>query len=185
MGYDRIMMEQGEIQDFSVADELNQENELAPKLISHKRKGRVPGALVIAAALATIAVGAGYLWLNYDRLVALYVAQPVAAPAVGITIDTVTSKDFQIFQQRTAESMQSAVQDIAALQTDMKRLSEQLSVLASKTDAVRIVEQPAAPLTPARPSVVAPRKKPPIPKPAGAISVGGAPLPAAAAQDHQ
>jgi hypothetical protein len=185
MGYDEIMMEQGDIQDSFVADELSQESEPGPVPILHKRKGRASGTLLFAAALAAIAGGGGYLWLNYDRLVALYVAHPVAAPAVGITVETVTLKDFQMFEQRMAESMQSAVQDIAALQTDMKRLSEQLSVLASKTDAVRIVEQPAPPVTSARPSVVATRKKPPIPKPAGAISVGGAPLPAAAAQDHQ
>jgi hypothetical protein len=185
MGYDEIMMEQGEIRGSFVADELSQEDEPAPVPILHKRKGRAPGALLFVAALGAIAGGVGYLWLNFDRMVASYVAQPVPAPAVGITVETVTLKDFQIFEQRTAESMQSAVQDIAALQSDMKRLSEQLSVLASKPDRVPIVEQPATAVAPARPSVVATRKKPPIPKPAGAISVGGAPLPAAPAPDHQ
>jgi hypothetical protein len=90
MGYDKIMMEQGENQDSFVADELNQENDPAPEPILRKRKGRAPWALLIAAALAAIAGGAGYLWLNDDHLVAVHVAQPVAAPAVGITVETVT-----------------------------------------------------------------------------------------------
>jgi hypothetical protein len=168
-----------------VADELNQGNYPAPESMLHTRTGGALRALVIAAPLVAAAGGSGYLWLNYDRLVALYIAQPVAVPAAAITEETVTLKDFQFFQRQTAESIQSAAQDIALLQTDMKRLSEQLSALASRTDAVQAVEQSAPPVVPARPSVIAPRKKPPIPKPAGAISVGGAPLLAAPAQDHQ
>ena len=85
--------------------------------------------------------------------------------------------------------MQSAAQDIAAQKTDLKNLSDQVAALAAKIDAL----QPAAAPTPlqtavqlgvpVQPAVIEPHKKTAPIKPTGRISVGGAPLPAAADQD--
>lgn len=143
---------------------------------------RVRGFLVFFAALAVGAAATAYLLLNYDRLVQQVssVGSPVAAPLVARDEDAVTLRDFQAFQQLTGDSLKAATQDIAAERTDLKTLSDQVSALAARIEAMQSTATlpPSQPAIPARPPPVGERKKPPVAKPVGRISVGGAPLPA-------
>ena len=161
-------------------------------VLLRKRRIEAPRALVIVGVLALIAAAAGYLWLNYDRFIEAATAR--AVPPEGANVEEmVTLKDFQSFQQQTAESTRSTNQDIAAEQADLRKLSDQVSALTARIDALQSAAEsaPAQPATlaepviPPRPAAIAPRKKPRIPKPAGPISVGGTPLPLAPAQVTQ
>ena len=162
-----------------MADELDYEIYPDQKP-SPRRRGRARRVFSIVVALAAIAGASAYGWLNYGRLVqaASSAPSPVAAAVAGNAEETVTLKDFQSFQQQTAQSLQSVDQGIAAQKADLSRLSDQLSALAARLDALQTAAAPApAPVAPARPAVGAQRKKPPVARPAGPISVGGAPLP--------
>jgi hypothetical protein len=173
-----------------VADQLTLEIHPKPHpVLLQKRRIGGSGALVIVAALTVIAAAAGYLWLNYDRFIEASSARPVAAPEPANVEEMVTLKDFQSFQQQTTESMRSTKEDIAAEQADLKKLSDQVWALATRIDALQTPAEtaaaqpvvPAQPVIPQRPAA----KKPRRPKPAGPISVGGAPLPTAPAQVDQ
>jgi uncharacterized coiled-coil protein SlyX len=153
--------------------------------VLQKRRIGVSRALVIVGGLALIAAAAGYLWLNYDRFIEAASARAEAAPEAANVEEMVTLKEFQSFQQLTAESLRSTNQDIAAQQADLRKLSDQVSALTARIDVLQSAAEPAPaqpatlaePVIPPRPAAIAPRKKPRIPKPAGPISVGGAPLP--------
>jgi uncharacterized coiled-coil protein SlyX len=169
---------------FPVADELDYEIYQDRKQLP-RRRGRATRLLLIVAALSVIAAGSAYGWLNYGRPIqpASLAPSPVAAAEAKNTQETVALKDFQSFQQQTAQSLQSMDQGIAAQKAELTRLSDQLSALAAKIDAMQTAAAPAPPpAVPARPAVTAPRKRQPVARPAGAISVGGAPLPTAPAQ---
>jgi hypothetical protein len=148
--------------------------------------------------LAVIAAAA-YLWLNYDGLVheVSFAEQRAAAPVVNSAEENVPLKDFQSFERQITETLQSAAQDIAAQKAELKNLSDQMSALAAKIDALQGGAPPtgsfSAPVetrpgsqqaAPARPTVVGAQKKPPAPKTTGRISVGGAPLPPAPPVDR-
>jgi uncharacterized coiled-coil protein SlyX len=166
----------------------HQPNELEPgaqRILGapRSRKGRTLAAFVL---LAIAGAAAAYGWLNYDGI-----AQTVfstARPATAQPVDdkeTVSVEDFQAFQKQTADSLQSANADLVAQKVDLKRLSEQMSALSTRLDAM----QSAAPKTPpqqaapARTPVSAARKKPSAAS-AGPISVGGSPLPPNPADDR-
>ena len=107
-------------------------------------------------------------------------APPGAAPA-AVPDKTVGLKDFQAFQQQVAGTVQSTAQLVAAQQAEIKRLSDQVSALAAKIDALQrpaASAQAAAPVPPPPPAQAqAARKKPAAAKPPPGISTGGAPLP--------
>jgi cell division protein FtsB len=135
----------------------------------------------VAAALAMLGVASALLWHTFgDGLPALpsfaSVTGPSAAPAVAAADKPVGLKDFQAFQQQIAEPMQSTAQLLAAQQAELKRLSDQVSALTAKIDAI---EHPpaSAQAAVAAPPPVAPRKKPVAAKLPAGISTGGAPLP--------
>lgn len=132
----------------------------------------------IASAFAWRAYGGGPLTLPSF---AFATGQP-AAPAV-VADKPVGLKDLQALQQQIAGPLQSNAQLLTAQQAEIKRLSDQLSALAAKVEAL---ERPPASAqaslpasAPPSPAPVAPRKKPAAPKSPPGISVGGAPLPPA------
>lgn len=140
----------------------------------------------VFAGLALLGSTSALLWRSYGGTLP---AMPSfasttgssAAPAAAASADKpVALKDFQAFQQQIAGSMQSTAQLLAVQQAEMKRLSDQVSVLAAKID---LLQRPAAAAQAALPaqapqaSAPAARKKPPARKPPASISVGGAPLP--------
>ena len=133
-------------------------------VLLQKRRIDAPRALVIFGALALIAAAAGYLWLNYDRFI-----EAASARAEGANVEQmVTLKDFQSFQQQTAESTRSTKQDIAAEQADLRKLSDQVSALTARIDALQSAAEsaPAQPATlaepviPPRPAAIATRSSP-------------------------
>lgn len=169
-----------------------------------RRRRRTPRVLLAVSVLAVsvlavIAAGAAYVWLNYDRLVdeVSFARHQDAAPVVDRAEETVLLKDFQSFQRQISETLQSAAQNIAAQKADLKNLSDQMSALAARINALQGGAPPTGsfsapvearpgrqPAAPARPTVVAAQKKPPAPKTTGPISVGGAPLPSAPPADR-
>ena len=143
--------------------------------------------LMTVGLVVVIAAGCFYLWLNYGGL--LQAESGVGhQTAALISPETVSLEDFQSFQRQTADALQSAVQDRAAQKADFKSLSDQLSALTAKVDALQSAtaqasQQPA--VAPAQPPIIASaRRKPSAPKTTGAISVGGAPLPASPSNGH-
>ena len=149
--------------------------------------GRSYKGLVVVIALMVLAAAA-FVWLSYgERLAELSGAAPERPVSVG---DSVATAEFTAFQAQTSASLQSATQLLASQQTELKRLSDQLAALTARIDGLQGTIAAAAPpvaatsapaaAAPAAPRPTAPRKRPASPAaPAGAISVGGAPLPGA------
>jgi hypothetical protein len=83
---------------------------------------------------------------------------------------------------RGTTTLDSLKQGLASQQTDVKKLSAQLSVLAAKVDVLQSAVMPETTSSisqmrgRARASAMARRKMSRLPKPAGPVSVGGAPL---------
>jgi len=71
-------------------------------------------------------------------------------------------KDFQAFQQQITAQTQAATQLLGSQQAEIKRLSEQITVLATKLDAV---QRSVAAVQVAPPPAPMPIKPAPIPMP--------------------
>ena len=167
--------------DFAVAQLFDSEFDETGEQYREAPEPRRWVGVAVAAGLAVAGVASAFVWHAWrDSLPALpsfaSVTAPVAAPPADAPDKTVGLKDFQAFQQQIAGTMQSTAQLLAAQQAEIKRLSDQVSTLTAKIDAL---QRPAASAQAAIPPHVAPvaRKKPAAPKPAPAISTGGAPLP--------
>lgn len=155
-----------------------------------QRRRRSPRVLLYVCILAAVAGTSGYVWLNYDSLAKLaFAGRSPAAPVLDSGDSGVTQKDFEALKRQLAQSLQSTIENIDAQKAELKRLSDQVTALAAKVDALHSAPQtagslsselrpgPQQPVVPARPPVITARKKPPAPKTNGPISVGGAPLP--------
>ena len=161
-----------------MADDFDPHIQLDRQQILHRR-GLAPKVLISVGVLAVIACAFAYVLLDDDGLVQAIssAAPPAAAPVVASDEETMNLRDFQSFQRQTADSLQSVAQDIAAQKADLNRLSDQVSALSAKIDALQKSSAVPQPAVPPQPSVMTARKKPPAPKTTGPISVGGAPLP--------
>jgi uncharacterized coiled-coil protein SlyX len=153
------------------ADEVDDQSRQAPG-----RRRWIPIAVV--AGLVMFGAGSALLWHVWGiGLPALPSFTSAKAPA-DVPDKTVGLKDFQAFQQQIAGAMQSTAQLVAAQQAEIKRLSDQVSALSAKIDAL---QRPAAPAQAAAPAPPPPppaaRKKPAAAKLPPGISTGGAPLP--------
>jgi hypothetical protein len=112
------------------------------------------------------------------------VASVASSPAT-VAVKPVALSDLQALQQQVAGSVQSTERLVAAQQTEIKRLSDQVVVLSGKLD---LLQRPlssaqgalpaAAPAPAPKPVAAAKPKKPALVQSTGAISTGGAPLPA-------
>lgn len=154
--------------------------------------------IVVVAVLVVLGAGAAFGWLNYgDRLAELpfFNGAPGSTASIAAA-DSVSAADFAAFQQQTSASLQAATQLLATQQAELKRLSDQIAGLTARIDGLQGAMTPAA-AAPAQPATTtlaapvpeaaaaaprptAPRKRPAPSRPAGAISIGGAPLPGAA-----
>jgi uncharacterized coiled-coil protein SlyX len=139
---------------------------------------------VAAGLLAATGVASAFAWRAYGGVpltlpsFASGTGQP-AAPAVAAD-KPVGLKDLQALQQQIAGSLQSNAQLLAAQQAELKRLSDQVSALTGKVEALEHPPASAQASLPASaPPSAAPRKKPAAPKLPPGISTGGAPLPVA------
>ena len=118
---------------------------------------------------------------NFNRVAAQ--PPPKTAPApIPDPIVRAALTDIQLSQRQNAVVLESLTQSSATQQADLKRISRQLSLLTAQVDTL---QNPATPLTTSsiphsnpRARVVRASRKviPPLPKPAGPVSVGGAPL---------
>lgn len=132
--------------------------------------------IAAVAGLAIFAGAAAYLLLNYDRL---FDTAPVVQLPIAVSVEeTVSLEDFKSFQQDLAAKLEAVRQATADQRADLGRLADQMSALAAKVDNLQTVAVAAPVPVPVRPPVVAMTKRQVAPrKPAGTISVGGAPLP--------
>jgi hypothetical protein len=176
-----------------------------PEAVQLGASSRVPAILVSLSALAVIgAATANFLpsfnhfslpsfnrfslpnfnqfsLPNFNRFAAQSphetASAPIPDPAVSATL-----KDIQLSQQQNAAVLVSLTQSSATQQTDLKRISRQLSSLAAQADALQNAVMPlttsSIPHSNRRARLVRTSRKiiPPLPKPFGPVSVGGAPL---------
>ncbi|WP_371423296.1 hypothetical protein [Tardiphaga sp.] len=191
-----------------MADAFNNEINVGPPPVTLPKR-RSFGPLGIIVVLLILGGGGGYLWLNYREALTDMVQAVTGstgsrdgAPVLASAAEGgVSATDFAAFQQQTGSSIQAATELLTAQQAELKRLSDQIQGLTTqvvgltaKIDALQgrgvlappapaavptapVAAVPAAPVA-ARPAPTAPRKRP-ADRPAGAISVGGAPLPTA------
>jgi uncharacterized coiled-coil protein SlyX len=145
-----------------------------------KPKGRALVRIFVAVMLAGAGSGSALLWRAYGMgLPAFPSFTSVATTAAPVADTPVGLIDLQAFQQQMAGSMQSTERLLTAQQAEIKRLSDQVSVLSAKLDLLQrpiASAQAALPAPAPKPAAPAPRKKPAAVQPAGAISTGGAPL---------
>ena len=162
--------------------------------------GRSFKGLVIVALLVVVGA-AGFAWLAYGDRLAELPSMTSSGPNGAVTASdtsSVATAEFLAFQQQTTAALQSANQLLTTQQAELKRLSDEVTGLTAKIDQLQgsvAAVRAAPPLVAPRPSAApapaaapvaaapapaaptAPRKRPTTPRPAGAISVGGAPLP--------
>jgi uncharacterized coiled-coil protein SlyX len=125
--------------------------------ILFERPRRTAVMLASFAAIAIMALApAYYLWFNYDRSIepassgAAAVAR-VADPGAGITLEKL-----QAAQQQTSSELATMNQNLAATKAELQKLSDQVSVLAARVDALQ-----SAPPSPSASSIARqPSKKP-------------------------
>jgi hypothetical protein len=126
----------------------------------------------------------GFSWPDLNRFVPQSphetASVPIPDPAVSAAL-----KDIQQSQQQNAVVLVSLSQNSATQQTDLKRISRQLSALAVQVDTLQSAVSAIPPLTTSsiphsnpRARIVRTSRKidPPLPPPVGPVSVGGAPL---------
>jgi hypothetical protein len=132
---------------------------------------------------------------NFNRVAAQ--TPPKTAPApIPDPIVRAALLDIQLSQKQNADVLVSLTQSSASQQADLKRISRQLALLTAQVDSLQNsqhAQNVVAPLTTSsiphstssiphsnpRARVVRASRKitpPPLPKPAGPVSVGGAPL---------
>jgi len=126
---------------------------------------------------------------NFNRVAAQ--PPPKTAPApIPDPIVRAALKDLQLSQQQNAAVLVSLTQSSATQQADLKRISRQLALLTAQVDSLQNSVTPlttssishstsSIPHSNPRARVVRTSRKvmpPPLPKPAGPVSVGGAPL---------
>ena len=118
---------------------------------------------------------------NFSRFVAQSPHETASAP-IPDPVVSATLKDIQLSQQQNAAVLVSLSQSSATQQADLKRISRQLSSLAALVDALQSAVTPlttsSIPHSNPRARVVRMSRRitPPLPKPFGPVSVGGAPL---------
>jgi uncharacterized coiled-coil protein SlyX len=138
--------------------------------------------IAVVAGLVMLGAASALLWRAWGNgLPALPSFTSAPAPA-EVPDKTVGLKEFQALQQQIAGTTQSTAQLVAAQQAEIKRLSDQVSALSAKIDALQrpaASAQAAAPVPPPPPPPPPPaaRKKPAAAKLPPGISTGGAPLP--------
>jgi hypothetical protein len=138
-------------------------------------KHRVLSTLVAALLLAGTGSGSAWLWWTYGNGATF--PSFIAEKAVAAVDQPVGSNDSRAFQKQIIGSMQSNERLLSAQQAEIKRLSDQVSMLAGKLDLLpRPIAVAQAAIPGPKPMKPAPQKKPREDKPAGAISTGGAPL---------
>jgi hypothetical protein len=130
----------------------------------------------------------GFSLPNFSRFVApssretatVRIPDPVVSAALRDI--QLSQKDIQSSEQQNAAVLVSLTQSAATQQADLKRISRQLSSLVTQVDALQGAVTPLTtssiphPKPRARVLLTSRKMTPPLPKPFGPVSVGGAPL---------
>jgi hypothetical protein len=197
------------------AETLDKETQLDKQpVVLNRRSGRMPAIVVSVSALVVIGAAAIYALPNFSialpnfgSFAELFPREAASAPIPDPAV-TAALKDIQSSQQQYTASLQengavlrqnaamlqqgaatldSLRQNFTAQQTDLKRISNQLSSLIARVDSLQNAVTPLTtstiPQSKARARVVRTSTKnvSRLPKPMGPVSVGGAPLSPAAA----
>jgi hypothetical protein len=193
------------------AETLNNEAQLDKRPVALNKRSRLMPAMVVSlsAFVAIGAAAAAYAWPNFsstlpnlDSLAELFprttASAPIPDPVVTGALKDIQSAQQQhatalqehraILQQNTAVLQQGTVtlesvkQSLAVQQTSLKGLSNQLSSLVARVDALQNAVTPlttssiTVPRTPPKAIGASRKKAPQLPQPSGPVSVGGAPL---------
>ncbi len=151
------------------------------------RRRRAPIVLAVLAGLVLAGAGAALVWMNIDGVGRLLgrESSESAEPASG---DKAMLTDMLATQQKTTEDLETLKGAVADQEEQLKTIVDQLASLTSRLEELRnaAAAPPPPPAATAQPDVraqVVPKAaKKPAKKPAGPISVGGAPLTAAPAR---
>src|ERR1700730_9453092 len=185
--------------------------------LSHCRELRAewPIKVMSLSALAIICAAAAYALPNFysvpgfNNFAELFPREAASAPTPDPVVGA-TLKDIQLAQQQNAVALQengvvlqqsaaallqgaatleSLRQTFTAQQTDLKRISNQLSLLMTRVDSLQNGVTPLTTSSIPQPNArarfirISPERPSRLPKPFGPVSVGGAPLgPSAAAR---
>jgi uncharacterized coiled-coil protein SlyX len=168
-----------------MSDEANQEwpDEVRPPALP-KRRRRWPLILFLLLALVLAGGGATYVWANKDGLLQLAGHEASEnANAETSPGDKAMLTDLLATQQKTGDDLDALNKAVSDQQEQLKAITNQLATLAAKVDALQSAAAPpppppAVPQPNARAQVAPKPTKKPVraAKPAGPISVGGAPL---------
>jgi len=136
------------------------------------RRGRRWISVMVVLALAATGSASALLWRAYGNDLPTFPSfgsTPPADPGDKV----IMQKDLQAFQQQITAQTQAATQLLGSQQAEIKRLSEQITVLATKLDAVQrsvaavqVAPPPPMPIKPAPIPMPPVRKKPVVQKPA-------------------
>jgi uncharacterized coiled-coil protein SlyX len=169
-----------------MSNEVNEEwlDEDQPSALP-RRPRRWPLILFLLLALVLAGAGATYVWANKDGLLQLagHEASESAQTSPG---DKAMLTDLLATQQKTGDDLDALNKAVTDQQEQLKAMTDQIAALTAKVEALQTAAAPPAPPPPApvappnARAQVAPKpaKKPPVhaARPAGPISVGGAPL---------
>ena len=165
-----------------MAETLDREKHREGQPATRHRASSRAAAIVISLtffALAFISAATAYALSNFNRVAERSPHETASAPIPDPVISA-TLRDIQLAQQQNAAALEQLTQSSAVQRMDLKRISDQLSSLAARADALQntpettsAIPQPSDRARAARTS----HKKPSVlPKPIGPVSVGGAPL---------
>ena len=146
-----------------------------------------------------------FSWPNFNRspapksnrLAAPSPSKPAPAPdpivSAALRDIQLSQRDIQSSQQQNATTLVSLTESSATQQADLRRISRQLSTLTAQVQAMHGAVSPlttgSIPQSNPRARVIrtsrktAPPQPPPLPRPVGPVSVGGAPLNSTPAAD--
>ncbi|MBR1121397.1 hypothetical protein JQ628_07705 [Bradyrhizobium lablabi] len=131
-----------------------------------------------------------FVWPNFNRTAALP-PQKAPPPPMPDPVIIAALTDIQVAQRQQAAVLASLTESSAIQQSDLKRISRQVTLLTVQVDSLRGTMSPlttssiptpsSTPTSNARVRMVRTSRKtapatPPLPKPVGPVSVGGAPL---------
>jgi hypothetical protein len=146
---------------------------------------RTPLVLALVSSVVVAGAALAYAWFHADSI---FASSRVATDNAEMTAgDKAMLTDLLAGQQKTSADLEVLTESVTDQQAQIKAISEQVSALASRVDALQSAtraQAPSATAQPEAPAQVAPKqakKRAQGPKPAGLISVGGAPLNPAAA----
>jgi len=164
-----------------VAETLDKKHPENRSATLHRASSRAP-AIVISLtffALAFISAATAYALSNFNRVAERPPHETASAPIPDPVVST-TLKDIQLAQQQNAAALEQLTQSSAVQQTDLKRISNQLSSLAARADTLQNTPVTTSaipqPKDRARAVRTSHQKPSPMPSPIGPVSVGGAPL---------